>query len=88
MTVDEPRAEEINVTTTIVDLRCPAGPQKLLARQEQRGEPRVIDGDNLMVLPCRDCRRATEQAEGKRPVRVLHKFDILGALIETEIVWA
>lgn len=53
-------------------MRCPANPSRLFARL--RG-PVIVEG-NLIEVSCRDCRR--------RPgTRVLHRFDVLGNLVET-----
>lgn len=60
----------------VSELRCPENPSRLFARL--RGV-RVTDG-NLIEVSCRDCRR------GRFGVRVLHRFDVLGNLVETEEV--
>lgn len=56
----------------VADLRCPVNPSRLFARL--RG-PVIVEG-NLIEVACRDCRRG-------RRVRVLHRFDVLGNLVET-----
>lgn len=56
----------------VAELRCPVNPSRLFARL--RG-PVIVEG-NLIEVACRDCRRG-------RRVQVLHRFDVLGNLVET-----
>jgi hypothetical protein len=69
-----------------VDLRCPLGPRKLLAKVKLTGDRPIVNSDNLLEMACQDCRRRL-RSEGQLNIRlVLHRFDIIGQLIETEIV--
>lgn len=72
---------------TYVDLRCPLGARKLLAKVRKTGESHGIVEGNLLELACRDCRNNLSNDEGKRPNTVLHRFNILGELIESEVIW-
>lgn len=57
-----------------VELRCVANHSRLLAKVRN---PHIVDG-NLIEIACRDCAKATGAD------RVLHRFNVLGELIETE----
>ncbi len=66
-----------------LDIRCPVGPRRLLMRVLASGEtPHVDRDDNLLELACADCRRIMRK-EGTEVNLVLHRFNILGELIET-----
>lgn len=68
----------------VIELRCDAG--KLLANVLRSGErPQYVHPDNLIELSCDGC-RARRRREGRRVARVLHRFNILGELIETLII--
>lgn len=68
-----------------VELRCPTGPRKLFAKLRLQGAQPVVTSDNLVELACQDCRRRM-RSEGKDVALVLHRFDIVGQLIETVAV--
>ena len=67
-----------------VELRCPVGPRRLLSKLLIAGERPHIVG-NLVELACSDCKQA-ERKKGNPVVRVLHRYDLSGALIESELV--
>jgi hypothetical protein len=69
-----------------IGLHCPVGPRQLLAKLRlDGGRPRYVDG-SLIELACSDCRR-TRRRQGLPPVaQVLHRFDVLGVLVETVLV--
>lgn len=68
----------------MVEIRCPVHPSKMFLKI---GQAHITDG-NLIEVACRDCRDTLRQ-EGNVNVRqVLHRFDVLGTLIESEIVEA
>jgi len=67
-----------------VDLRCPVGPKRLLARLAPMERAHVTE-DNLVELACSDCVR-TLRREGRDVRRVLHRFNFLGELVESEAV--
>lgn len=64
----------------IVELRCDRNPSRLLAKV---GKPKIVDG-NLIEIACLDCRKRLKR-EGRDVRLVLHRFDVLGELIETEV---
>lgn len=68
-----------------VELRCPTGPRKLFAKLRLAGLHPGVTSDNLIELACQDCRRRM-RSEGSDVQLVLHRFDIVGSLIETVVV--
>jgi hypothetical protein len=72
------------VTEAEVEIRCPVGPRRLFALMIDRGErPRKADG-NLIEFVCRDCAKRLRQSDPTVDY-VLHRYDIAGELIETEV---
>lgn len=70
---------------TDIDVRCPVGPQRLLARLLARGEqPHVAEG-NVWEFACTDCARMLRK-DGHNVLRVLHQYTITGKFIETIVV--
>jgi hypothetical protein len=68
-----------------VDIKCPVGPQKLLMRLKLDGKrPSIVEG-NLLELNCDECKKNMRR-QRMAVVRVLHRYDLLGRLIETEVV--
>jgi hypothetical protein len=72
-----------------VDLRCPVhapcDPGKLLARLRLAGgQPSFVKPDNLIELDCPACKTARRR-QGRPVRRVLHRYDLLGEMIETLI---
>lgn len=69
----------------IVELRCPIGPQRLLSKLVlARETPRIVPG-NLIELACSDCKQ-TQRRRDPSVVRVLHRFNLVGELVESEVV--
>lgn len=66
-----------------VDLRCPVTPRRLFARV-LAGDTHVTS-DNLIEFACSDCRNANRKM-GQPCVLVLHRFNLLGQIVDTEIV--
>jgi len=66
----------------VVELRCPNGPKALLCKTIMFGDPIKYTDDNLIELNCRDC---TKQLKRDRPEvkRVVHRYNIIGELVET-----
>ena len=57
------------------ELRCPFWPR------EKFGE--IEDGDGLLMVACRKCKRAAEVSDVN--IRVIHTFDLLtGKCVDTE----
>lgn len=70
------------MTVTVVELRCPSNPRKLLAKlRSEGGRPHVVDG-NLMELACRDCEYELRR-RGEGVKMVLHRYAFDGSLVET-----
>ena len=71
-----------------IELRCPVGPRKLFAKLRLEGAQPAVTSGNLLEMACQDCRRRM-RSEGRTDVGfVLHRFDIVGRLVETVIVSA
>ena len=69
-----------------VELRCPVGPRRLLAKTVVAGEhPKIVEG-NLVELSCDDCKRTLRQ-QGGPGLRVLHRYNLLGDLVESEEIF-
>jgi len=68
-----------------VDLRCPVGPRRLLAILRQEGRRPVYLDDNTVEFACSDCARAARRS-GRDVLRVLHRFNFAGELVQTEEV--
>lgn len=65
----------------MLDLRCPVSPSKMFARMRSG---MVVDG-NLVEIACPECARRYRKG-GDNVSRVLHRYNVLGDCIETEIV--
>jgi hypothetical protein len=65
---------------TAADIRCPANPKRLFLRIER---PQIVDG-NLIEVACRDCRNVRRE-RGEDVRSVVHRYNVLGELIETEV---
>lgn len=73
------------MSTRSVELRCPTGPRRLLSKLLlSGGQPHVVEG-NLVELSCTDCKKRL-RGEGREVVRVLHRFSLDGALVESVVV--
>ncbi len=69
--------------TVEIDLRCPYGPRKLLSRIIHDGDrPTIVDG-NLIEMNCIGCRDHMRRNGDPDVLRVLHRFNLLGELVET-----
>lgn len=67
-----------------VEIRCPVGPRRLLSKLLVAGEkPHVVEG-NLIEFACDDCKRTLRQ-QGRIVIRVLHRYDLAGELVETVV---
>ncbi len=68
-----------------VEIRCPVGPQRLLSKLLLEGDrPHIVEG-NLIEFACDDCKRSLRQ-RGEQVVRVLHRYNLAGDLVETVTV--
>jgi hypothetical protein len=68
-----------------VELRCPVGPQRLLSKLRMSGIAPVYTDDNLIEFACSDCKR-TLRNSGRTVLYVLHRYNFIGVLVETEVV--
>ena len=69
-----------------VELRCPVGARKLFAKLLLSDPPPVVTSSNLLEMSCQDCRRKMHREGDSEVSHVLHRFDVIGRLIETVIV--
>jgi hypothetical protein len=70
---------------TRVEIRCPVGPQRLFAKlMAEGGKPKIVDG-NLIEFSCPDCKRDLRR-DGQVVDRVLHRYNLAGEHIETEVI--
>lgn len=76
------------MTDIETELRCPNGPQRLFAKVLSDGEKPVITEYNWIELYCNDCKRIHNKKRGFEEIqRVLHRYDLAGTLMETEITY-
>jgi hypothetical protein len=70
---------------SVVEVRCPVGPQKLFTKLRLGEEShQYIHPDNLIEVTCSDCSRRLSRDSGRRQ-RVLHRFDFAGEFVETAV---
>jgi hypothetical protein len=77
------------VAETVVEIRCPVGPQKLFTKLKLGEETaRYIHPANLIEFTCSDCARRVSREQGRR-LRVFHRYDFAGELVESaaEELW-
>lgn len=68
-----------------VEIRCPVGPRRLLSKLLMAGEqPKHAEG-NLIEFACDDCKRELRKRRTDTIVRVLHRYNLAGVLVETII---
>lgn len=70
-----------------VELRCPIGPQQLLAKVIWSGDPEdhlAATDQGLVEISCRDCTKS-ERKKDQTVRRVLHRFHPNGTLVESLI---
>lgn len=69
-----------------LDLRCPYGPKQLLAKVTRENPEDVgMSADRLTLdIACRDCAKQARKTNPKVR-RAIHKFNVLGELVETEL---
>lgn len=68
-----------------VDLRCPVDPRKLLMKLQLNGERPHVNDDNLLELACEACKARLRKSDPNVAL-VLHRYNFLGELIESESV--
>jgi len=68
----------------VVEIRCPNNAARLFMKLKLEGKKPHINEDNLMEFACQDCRRIRRNL-GEDVKLVLHRYDFLGTLVETEV---
>ena len=63
----------------VVELRCAENPRRMFAKLLVAEKAKIIEG-NLLEFACRDCARDYGVDQ------VLHRFDMSGKLLETEVL--
>lgn len=76
--------EDDPMSFTVVDIRCPVGPQELLMRYRMVDAVVHIDKWNLMELMCSFCTRMGRKQDSTVK-RVIHKYNLLAELVESSI---
>lgn len=66
----------------MVDVRCPVDTRRMFARM-RRGE--ISDG-NLIEIACPECVKRYRTLGDRTVLRVLHRYDILGECIESDVI--
>lgn len=70
---------------TTVEVRCPVGPKKLFTKLKLGEEfATYVAESNLIEFTCRDCAKQIT-ADCGEPVRVFHRFNFFGELIQTVV---
>lgn len=67
-----------------VEVRCPVGIGRLFTKLKLAGESPKITDDNLLEFACADCRKRLVRS-GDPATLVLHRYNFVGELIETEV---
>jgi hypothetical protein len=68
---------------SIVEIRCPVGPQRLFTKLRLGAETATyVQPENMIEFSCSDCSRRISRETGE-PTRVFHWFNFLGELIQT-----
>lgn len=71
--------------TVALELRCPVGPRQLLGKViRETGEVPPVGEANLMELSCRDCTKNLRR-EDPEILRVVHRYNLLGELVENVV---
>ena len=71
-------------TKEFLELRCPLGPRQLLGKVVRETGSVPVSGSNLMELSCRDCSRSVRR-EDPTIIRVVHRYNLLGELVENVV---
>ena len=71
-------------TMEFLELRCPSGPRQLLGKVLRETGSVPVGESNLLELSCRDCSRSVRR-EDPSVVRVVHRYNILGELVENVV---
>lgn len=72
-------------TVEVIEVRCPAGPARLFTKLGLGQIPhRYIQPENWIEFQCSDCAKAYQRERAMR-VRVLHRYNFAGELVQTLI---
>lgn len=68
-----------------VEVRCPVGPKRLFTKLKLGEESgRYVHPANWIEISCSDCRRRLRSVrESDEVVRVCHRYNFLGEVVET-----
>jgi hypothetical protein len=67
-----------------IEIRCPEDPRRILSKILSRGEKPLITSDNLIEIACDSC-KARLRKDGLTVSLVVHRYDLLGELIQTSV---
>jgi len=67
-----------------IEIRCPEDPRRILSKILIRGEKPRVTEDNLIEIACDACKTRLRK-QGQTVAIVLHRYDLVGELIETQI---
>lgn len=71
--------------TTAVELRCNVNPSRLLGKiKDPDAGVTIVDG-NLIEIACDWCKQS-HRMKGERVKVVVHRYNVLGELVDTEVV--
>jgi hypothetical protein len=71
-----------------IELRCSENPRRMFAKLlREADQPPIVAPGNLLEFACRDCTKQ-EREEDRDVTRVLHRFNIVGELVESEVVYS
>jgi hypothetical protein len=70
---------------TTVDVRCPVDPRTLFMRIAVDPDVTIEQPGNVIVVACRTCRRASARQAQEQASLVLHRFNVLGEFLGTEV---
>lgn len=68
----------------MIEVRCPVGPKRLFAKLRSDGIPPVITDGNLIEFSCAECKKQFA-AHGIACTRVLHRYNLIGELVESTL---
>ena len=68
-----------------IEIRCPVDSRRLFTKLVLSGEvPSYVEG-NLIEFSCDEC-KAIHRKRGSPVFRVLHRYNFVGDLVETEVL--
>ena len=71
--------------SAVVDLRCDVNPSRLLGRiKDPDSGVQIVDG-NLIEIACNWCKKSARRNDSAVRL-VVHRYNVVGELVETEVV--